>query len=252
MKIEIKGLKKSFGDNMVLKGIDLLIEEGKTTVILGQSGCGKTVLIKHIIGLLRPDAGNIFINGVDITKANRKEFSEILKSFGILFQNAALFDSMTVEENVSFPLVEHTDLPYRKIADIVKEKLAIVGLDGIESLYPSELSGGMRKRVGFARAIALDPKVLIFDEPTTGLDPIMSDTIDNLIIETRNRFDVTSIVISHDIPSTFKIAHRIGMLYKGRVVLYGSPDDFKNTNDPIVRQFLERRADGPLQVAGTT
>jgi phospholipid/cholesterol/gamma-HCH transport system ATP-binding protein len=248
MQIDIKGLKKSFGNNIVLDGIDLRIEDGKTTVIIGQTGCGKSVLIKHIIGLLKPDAGQIIVNGVDITKLKHSEFRNILKDFGVLFQSAALFDSMTVGENVAFPLVEHTDLSQAKIMDIVEEKLAIVGLKGVEGLYPAELSGGMKKRVGLARAIALDPKVLIFDEPTTGLDPVMSDTIDNLIMNTQKHLGVTSIVISHDIPGTFKIAHWIAMLYKGKVVLYGSPDDFKNTQDPIVRQFLERRAEGPLQV----
>ncbi len=248
MQIDIQGLKKSFGNNVVLDGIDLTVEDGKTTVIIGQTGCGKSVLIKHIIGLLKPDAGQIIVNGVDITKLKHAEFINILKNFGVLFQNAALFDSMTVGENVAFPLIEHTDFTQSKIMDIVKEKLAIVGLKGVEGLYPAELSGGMKKRVGLARAIALNPKVLIFDEPTTGLDPVMSDTIDNLIISTQKHLGVTSIVISHDIPGTFKIAHWIAMLYKGRVVLYGSPDDFKNTKDPIVRQFLERRAEGPLQV----
>ena len=248
MQIDIKGLKKSFGANSVLNGIDLTIEDGKTTVIVGQTGCGKSVLIKHIIGLLRPDAGQIIVNGAYITKLKRKEFSDILKNFGVLFQNSALFDSMTVGENVAFPLREHTGLSPSKIMDVVREKLAIVGLKGVEELYPAELSGGMKKRVGLARAIALDPQVLIFDEPTTGLDPVMSDTIDNLILNTQKRLGVTSIVISHDIPGTFKIAHWIAMLYKGKVVLYGSPDDFRNTQDPIVRQFLERRAEGPLQV----
>ncbi|MGB9735363.1 MAG: ABC transporter ATP-binding protein [bacterium] len=248
MQITIKGLKKSFGNNLVLDGIDLNIESGKTTVIIGQTGCGKSVLIKHIIGLLKPDAGEVLVNGVDITKLKRRDFASILRNFGVLFQSSALFDSMTVGENVAFPLIEHTNLPQSKIMEIVKEKLAIVGLKGVEHLYPAELSGGMKKRVGLARAIALDPKVLIFDEPTTGLDPVMSDTIDNLIINTQKHLGVTSIVISHDIPGTFKIAHWIAMLYKGKVVLYGSPDDFKNTKDPIVRQFLERRAEGPLQV----
>jgi phospholipid/cholesterol/gamma-HCH transport system ATP-binding protein len=248
MQIEIKKLKKSFGTNLVLDGIDLTIEDGKTTVVIGQTGCGKSVLIKHIIGLLNPDAGQIIVDGVDITRVTRNEFTDILKNFGVLFQSAALFDSMTTGDNVAFPLREHTKLPENKIMEIVEEKLAIVGLKGVESRYPSELSGGMKKRAGLARAIALDPKVLIFDEPTTGLDPVMSDTIDNLILDTQKRLGVTSIVISHDIPGTFKIAHRIAMLYKGKVVLYGSPDDFKNTKDPIVRQFLERRAEGPLQV----
>jgi phospholipid/cholesterol/gamma-HCH transport system ATP-binding protein len=248
MQIDIKELKKSFGNNVVLDGIDLTIEDGKTTVIVGQTGCGKSVLIKHIIGLLKPDSGQIVVNGVDITRLKHSEFTGILKNFGVLFQSSALFDSMTVGENVAFPLLEHTGLSQAKVMDIVKEKLAIVGLKGVERLYPSELSGGMKKRVGLARAIALDPKVLIFDEPTTGLDPVMSDTIDNLIMNTQKHLGVTSIVISHDIAGTFKIAHWIAMLYKGKVVLYGSPDDFRNTKDPIVRQFLERRAEGPLQV----
>ncbi len=246
--IKIRNLYKSFGDNKVLEDINLDIEEGETTVVIGQSGVGKSVLIKHIMGLLKPDKGAIYVDGDDITKYDSKKMKGYLKRFGILFQNAALFDSMSVGDNVGFPLREHTDLSDKEIRARVAEKLQVVGLTGIEDMFPSELSGGMRKRVGLARAIALDPEIMIFDEPTTGLDPVMSDAIDNLVIETQERLNLTNIVISHDIPGTFKIAHKIAMLYDCRLIEICSPEEFKNSPNPIVQQFLARKAEGPIKI----
>jgi phospholipid/cholesterol/gamma-HCH transport system ATP-binding protein len=246
--IKIRDLSKSFGKNRVLEDINLDIKEGETTVVIGQSGVGKSVLIKHIIGLLKPDKGAIYVDGDDITKYDSKKMKEYLKRFGILFQNAALFDSMSVGENVAFPLREHTNLSNEEIKVKVAEKLHLVGLAGIEDMYPSELSGGMRKRLGLARAIALDPEIMIFDEPTTGLDPVISDAIDNLIIETQKKLNLTNVVISHDIPGTFKIAHKIAMLYDCRLIETGAPEEFKNSPNPIVQQFLARKAEGPMKI----
>jgi len=209
--INLVDIHKSFRNNVVLNGLDLLIEVGKVTVIIGQSGGGKSVLLKHMIGLIRPDKGKVEIDGQDITAFNERQLNEIRKRFGMLFQEAALFDSMTVGQNVAFPLIEHTKLPKSTIREIVSEKLAHVGLRGVEDKMPSELSGGMKKRVGLARAIALEPEIILFDEPTTGLDPIMADAIDQLIVDIQSRLNVTCVVISHDIKGTFKIAHKIAM-----------------------------------------
>lgn len=240
--IKILDLYKSFNGQEVLKGINLEIEDGKTTVILGPSGCGKSVLIKHILRLLLPDSGSIIIDGKDITKIDAKEMNSILKKLGVLFQGGALFDSMTIEENVAFPLCEHKKLSRSEIAEKVRESLLLVGLSGTEKKYPSELSGGMRKRAAMARAIVMEPQILIFDEPTTGLDPITSDQIDNLIIEFNRKLNITNIVISHDIPGTFKIAHKIAMMYSGKIIEEGTPEEFRRSTNPIVRRFLERRA----------
>jgi phospholipid/cholesterol/gamma-HCH transport system ATP-binding protein len=240
--IKIINLYKSFNGQEVLRGINLEIEDGKTTVILGPSGCGKSVLIKHILKLLVPDSGSIIINGEDITKLDARGMNNILRKLGVLFQGGALFDSMTIEENVAFPLYEHKKLAKSEISEKVKESLFLVGLSGTEKKYPSELSGGMRKRAAMARAIVTEPEILIFDEPTTGLDPITSDQIDNLIIEFNRRFNITNIVISHDIPGTFKIAHKIAMMYSGKIIEEGTPEEFRRSRNPVVRQFLERRA----------
>jgi phospholipid/cholesterol/gamma-HCH transport system ATP-binding protein len=246
--INLVDIHKSFGTNAVLDGLNLNIETGKVTVIIGQSGSGKSVLLKHIIGLIRPDKGKIEIDGQDITTFNDRQLNEIRKRFGMLFQEAALFDSMTVGQNVAFPLVEHSGLSKRDIKEIVNEKLSHVGLRGVEDKMPSELSGGMKKRVGLARAIALEPEIILFDEPTTGLDPIIADAIDQLIIDTQNRLNVTCVVISHDIQGTFKIAHKIAMLYKGTIIEYGTPEEIKKSSNPVLKQFLEGAAEGPIQV----
>jgi len=246
--INLVDIHKSFRNNVVLNGLDLLIEVGKVTVIIGQSGGGKSVLLKHMIGLIRPDKGKVEIDGQDITAFNERQLNEIRKRFGMLFQEAALFDSMTVGQNVAFPLIEHTKLPKSTIREIVSEKLAHVGLRGVEDKMPSELSGGMKKRVGLARAIALEPEIILFDEPTTGLDPIMADAIDQLIVDIQSRLNVTCVVISHDITGTFKIAHKIAMLYQGKIIEYGTPEEIKNGRNPILKQFLEGKMEGPIRV----
>jgi phospholipid/cholesterol/gamma-HCH transport system ATP-binding protein len=222
----------------VLDNLNLEIEPQKITFIIGQSGGGKSVLLKHIIGLMKPDSGRIFIGDKDIAKLREKELNTVRKNFGMLFQDAALFDSMTVGENIAFPLKEHTRLPNHEIKKIIEAKLLQVGLKGISHKMPSELSGGMRKRVGLARAIALDPKIILFDEPTTGLDPIMRDAIDNLIVRTHQQTGATCIVISHDIESTFKIAHKVAMLYKGSIIEYGSPEEIKTSSNSVVGRFI--------------
>lgn len=237
-KIEIIGLKKSFSDNQVLKGINLSVDEGEICVILGASGSGKSVLIKHIIGLLRPDEGSIIVKGIDISKLNEKELNEIRKSFGMVFQNSALFDSMTVFENVAFPLIEHTKLSEREIKERVREKLNILGLYNVEEKYPAELSGGMKKRVGLARAVILNPEIILYDEPTTGLDPITTMTVNEMILEARQKFNVTSIVISHDIGSAFMIADKIAFLHNGVIIVQGKPDVIRESEDENLKRFL--------------
>ena len=246
--IKLIDVYKSFGKQSVLKGVDLEIEDGRTTVIIGKSGGGKSVLLKHIIGLLKPDSGQVLIDGVDITKLNEKGLNEIRKKFGMLFQEAALFDSMTVGENVAFPLREHTKLPEKEITEIVADRLRAVGLTGIEQKLPSELSGGMRKRVGLARAIALHPQIVLFDEPTTGLDPVMTEAINQLIVETQNKLQFTCVVISHDLGSIFKISDKIAMLYEGEIIAYGGPDEIKSSPNPVIVQFLSGSTVGPIKI----
>jgi phospholipid/cholesterol/gamma-HCH transport system ATP-binding protein len=240
--IEIKNLKKSFGDHKVLKGINLNIEKGKTTAVIGASGCGKSVLLKLIIGLLKADEGEILIDGEDIIKLNEKDLYKIRDKFGFLFQGAALFDSMTVAENIGLGLSENTDMPQSEIDKTVSEKLELVDLEGTQNLKPAALSGGMKKRVGLARALAVNPEFMLYDEPTTGLDPITSDSIDNLIysLSKNPKLHVTSIVVTHDIFSVYKIADTIAMIDDGVIHFEGTPDEIRNTNDPIVQEFLER------------
>jgi len=237
-KISIRGLKKRFGDNEVLKNINLDVYEGEICVILGASGSGKSVLIKHIIGLLRPDEGSIFVRGIDITRLSEKEMNEVRKSFGMVFQNSALFDSMTVYENVAFPLIEHTKLKESEIREKVREKLNILGLYDIEEKYPAELSGGMKKRVGLARAVILNPEIVLYDEPTTGLDPITTMTVNEMILNARKKFNITSIVISHDIGSAFMIADKIAFLYNGVIIEQGPPQYIKEAKDENLQRFL--------------
>jgi len=236
--IEVEDLHKSFKGEEVLRGISLKILRGKITVILGKSGVGKSVLLKHFIGLLKPDRGRVFVDGMDITALPPPELRKVREKFGMLFQSAALFDSMTVFENVAFPLVEHTSYDRNKIREIVLNKLALVGLHGVEDKMPSELSGGMRKRVGLARAIALEPEILLYDEPTTGLDPVMARSVDNLIIETQERLKITSVVISHDIMSALEIADTVVMLDKGKVIFEGKRDEFMSCSHPAVVEFM--------------
>ena len=245
---ELKAVHKSFGEYKIHKGIDIQVRKNAITYIIGPSGTGKSVLLKQMCGLMPPTKGDVLVDGKSIVGLKGKELLDIRKKFGILFQNAALFDSMTVFENVAFPLVEHTKLTKKQIHDIVIEKLRLVGLRDVEKKMPSELSGGMRKRVGLARAIALEPQIILYDEPTTGLDPIMCDVVDNLIHDTQKELDITSVVISHDIDSALKIADYMAMLYDGKVVLFGTPDEFKSTDNPYVRQFLSASMEGPIKV----
>ncbi|MGE4498664.1 MAG: ABC transporter ATP-binding protein [Deferribacterales bacterium] len=246
--IELKDVHKSFGEYKIHKGINIQVHKNAVTYIIGPSGTGKSVLLKQMCGLMPPTKGDVLVDGKSIVGLKGKELLELRKKFGILFQNAALFDSMTVFENVAFPLREHTKLNKKQIHDIVIEKLRLVGLRDIENKLPSELSGGMRKRVGLARAIALEPEIILYDEPTTGLDPIMCDVVDNLISDTQKELNITSVVISHDIDSALKIADYIAMLYDGKVVLFGTPDEFKSTDNPYVRQFLSASMEGPIKV----
>jgi len=247
-KIRVVGLMKSFGGKQVLRGVDLDVFEGETLVILGGSGSGKTVLIKCIIGLIDPDAGEIYVKDREITGLGEKEMNEVRKRFGMLFQGAALFDSMTVWENVGFGLRSQRRLRDAEIRRIAKEKLELLGLKGVEERMPVELSGGMKKRVGLARAIATEPEILLYDEPTTGLDPILADAINDLIMKTKEKLTVTSIVITHDLRSAYKIADRIAMLYQGKIIEVGSPAEIQNSGNPIVQQFIQGRSEGPISL----
>lgn len=239
--IEISNLYKKFGSKEVLKGINLNIEKGETTVIIGRSGCGKSVLIKHIVGLLQPDKGYVKVEGKLVSELNEKELYELRKKFGFLFQGAALFDSMTVEENVGLSLMESTLKPDADtIRDIVNKKLSVVELSGINNLKPAELSGGMKKRVGLARALVTNPDYILYDEPTTGLDPIMSDSIDMLIQELSVKLNVTSIVVTHDMQSVKNVADKVAMIHEGIVYFTGTPDELLKSKDPVVIDFIKR------------
>ena len=237
--IEIIDLHKSFGENKVLTGINLTVPAGSTLVILGGSGSGKTVCMKHMIGLLKPDSGKVMVDGEDLVPFGPQELERVRRKFGMVFQFAALFDSMTVYENVSFPLREHLKMPEEQMREIVRAKLDIVGLKNVEEKYPADLSGGMRKRVGLARAIVLDPKIVLYDEPTTGLDPITTDYVDEMILEAKQKLGVTSVVISHDIASAFKVADNIAFLSHGVIVDQGHPSKLRHSQHPAVKVFLQ-------------
>lgn len=245
--IIIENLQKSFKNNNVLRGVDLEIKKGESMVIIGGSGSGKSVLLKLIIGILKPDKGRIIIDGVDMTTLDEKGLYRIRTKFGMLFQGAALFDSLKVGENVAFALREHTKMTDAEIKGRVAEKLKIVGLSGIENLRISELSGGMKKRVGLARALAINPEILLYDEPTTGLDPIMADVINNLIVRVRSTLDVTEVAITHDMVSAYKIADRIAMLYEGKIIQVGAPKEIQESENPVVRQFITGSSEGPIK-----
>lgn len=237
-KIAVVGLWKSFGGKEVLRGVDLEVAASESFVIVGGSGAGKSVLVKHLIGLIRPDRGRILVDGLDLTTADSATSLSVRRKFGMSFQEGALFDSMTVYENIAFPLRRHTRMSEDEVADRVRECLGLVHLEGVESKMPSELSGGMRRRVGFARAIAHKPEVLLFDEPNTGLDPITSGAIDRVIVEMRERLPVTMVTITHAMDSAFRIADRIAMLREGRIVAVAAPDEFRSLPDPYVQKFL--------------
>lgn len=259
--IEIDGVKKAFDGNPVLRGVDLVVPEGKTVVVLGLSGCGKSTLLKHIIGLLKPDEGRILVEGTDIANAGPSEIEAIRWRFGMVFQGAALLQSLTVSENVSLPLVERRRmLPHREhrrlpedltdeaIARRVEEKLALVGLAGAGGKMPAELSGGMRKRAGLARAIVHEPEILLYDEPTTGLDPIICRHVDDLIIDMREKLGVSSVVISHDIEGAKRVGDVVALLHEGEIIEKGPPEEFFESSNPMVRQFIEGRSEGPIKV----
>jgi phospholipid/cholesterol/gamma-HCH transport system ATP-binding protein len=250
--MEVVGLFKAFGDQAVLKGVDLTIATGKVTVIIGGSGSGKSVLVKHLVGLLRPDSGQVKLHGRDLFAMPPDELLKARRQFGMLFQAGALFDSMTVYENIAFPLREHRHLPRQEERDLVHARLAELNLFNVDHKYPAELSGGMKKRVALARATILDPEIIIYDEPTTGLDPMMISQVDDMIAETQERHNVTSVVISHDMASTFRIAHSIAMLYEGRIVEVGSPEEFRSSSNEVVRKFIFVSGTGPLQAATPT
>lgn len=246
--ITLRNVHKSFGLQKVLDGLDLDIPEGKITAIIGPSGEGKSVLLKHLIGLLQPNEGTVEVDGESIVNLRRSELNRIREKFGMLFQNVALFDSMTVFENVAFPLEEKTPFSKEEIRGKVLAALEDVGLKNIENKFPDELSGGMKKRVGLARAVVLNPKIILFDEPTTGLDPIIKRAIHQLIKETHAKFGFTAVIVSHDIPEIFDVAQNVAMLFRGKILQHGTPDDIIGSDHPAIRQFISGSLDGPIQM----
>ena len=244
--ISLQNLWKSFDRRQVLQDMSIDVEKGESLVIVGGSGTGKSVTLKHIIGLLKPDRGRVIIDGHDLTAMKDVELNQFRRRFGMSFQEGALFDSMSVFENIAFPLRRHTKMSEKEIRDRVDECLEDVHLHNVSKKRPSELSGGMRRRVGFARAISLKPEILLFDEPTTGLDPVISDVIAELIEEMDVKLGTTTVTITHDMKVAFKIADRVAMLYQGRIIEEGTPEEFQRSKNPIVEQFIEGRAQGPL------
>jgi phospholipid/cholesterol/gamma-HCH transport system ATP-binding protein len=248
-KVELRGIKKRFGSKIVLDGLDLTLGRGESVVVIGGSGTGKSVMIKCVLGILKPDAGQVFVDGKDVTRLRGRARETVLRQFGMLFQGAALFDSLPVWENVAFGLIQGHGVSRRKAKDVAIEKLARVGLaPDVGMLSPAELSGGMQKRVGLARAIAADPQIIFFDEPTTGLDPIMADVINDLIINTVKRVGATTLSITHDMVSARKIADRIAMLYKGKIIWQGPTAEIDSSGNPYVEQFIHGRAEGPIKM----
>ncbi len=244
--IEIKGISKSFNSHRVLNNFSLNVQRGSTLVVIGRSGCGKSVMLKHIMRLIRPDSGQVLIEGRDIWKSGEKELFALRKRMNMVFQGGALFDSLTVGENVGFELIEHASISEEELFDQVEESLSLVGLSGISNLMPSELSGGMKKRVALARAVCTRPEILLYDEPTTGVDPITADSINELIVALHDKLKVTSIVVTHDMKSAYKTADRIAMLYQGQIIAEGTPSEIQNTGHEIVHQFINGLARGPI------
>jgi phospholipid/cholesterol/gamma-HCH transport system ATP-binding protein len=244
--ISLQHLYKSFDGRQVLNDMSIDVERGETVVIVGGSGTGKSVTLKHIIGLLKPDKGRVIVDGQDVTAMRERELNGFRRRFGMAFQEGALFDSMSVFDNIAFPLRRHTKMKEAEIRARVEECLEDVHLHGVEKKRPSELSGGMRRRVGFARAISLKPEILLFDEPTTGLDPVISDVVAELICEMDLKLGTTTVTITHDMKVAFKIADRVAMLHKGSIIESGTPEEFQRSANPIVQQFIEGRAEGPL------
>lgn len=246
--IVFKDVTTCLGGKLILDNINLSIDKGETVAVIGLSGTGKSTLLRHIIGLQKPNKGQIFVNGVDITKIKQKELNEIRKKVGMVFQYSALFDSLTCGENVAFGLRQHTKLKNKQIKEVVKEKLMMVGLEKVDDLMPSQLSGGMQKRVGIARAIARDPEIILYDEPTTGLDPIMSSVINNLIKEMSLNLTATSVVVTHDVEHMFTFASKVLMLHLGKIIESGTVQEFKNSKNPIVQQFITGSVEGPIEL----
>lgn len=247
--IDIRSVSKFFNSHKVLNDLSLTINTGETCVIIGRSGCGKSVLLKHIVGILKPDEGSILIDGQEITKFTEVEWNVIRMKIALVFQGGALFDSMTVGENVGFGLIEHQRVAQKELLERVEEALCTVDLCGIANLMPSELSGGMKKRVALARAICIKPEIILYDEPTTGLDPITADSINDLIKSLHDKLKVTSIVVTHDMKSAYKIADRIAMMYQGKIIAEGTPAEIQNTDHPVVHQFINGLAKGPITEA---
>jgi len=245
--IKIENVHKSLGGQAVLRGMDLEIELGETMVIIGRSGSGKSVTLKHIIGLLRPDRGRVTVNGVDVAKLHGRSLFDLRRKFGVLFQSGALINWLSVRDNVQLPLREHTRMRPAEMGRIALSKLELLGMAEHADKMPADLSGGMKKRAALARAVVLDPEIILYDEPTSGLDPIMAGRINELIIDVKRKLGVTSVVVTHDMASAYAVADRIAMLYGGRIVQVGSPDEIKNSSDPVVRQFVEGKSEGPIQ-----
>jgi phospholipid/cholesterol/gamma-HCH transport system ATP-binding protein len=244
--VEVTDLFRKFGKRAVIDGISLTVYRGETLVIMGGSGCGKSTLLRHIIGVMKPTAGSVRIFGNEITTMNDREIDDVRKRFGMLFQSGALLASLTVGENVALPLFQHTDMSAAEVQEVVIQKLQMVGLNGFENLKPAEISGGMRKRVGLARALALDPELLFSDEPTSGLDPIMTAVVDKLTLELTQGEGMTAVVVTHDMTSAFRIATRMIMLGRGRILAQGTPDEIRTHPDPEVQQFINGEPDGPM------
>lgn len=238
--IEVSDLRKSFGDHEVLKGVNLTVRSGETFVIVGPSGCGKSVFLKHIVALLTPDSGTLLVLGQPIHELPPKELMELRRHIGMVFQSSALLNSLTVEENVALGLVEHDKMPIDKIKEIVNEKLQLVEMQDTNNLLPEELSGGMRKRVAVARTLALEPQIILFDEPTVGLDPLLSDNVDRLILDLKERVKCTNIVVTHDLITAFRVADRIGMFHEGKLVAVGEPEEFRKSTNEVVQEFVAR------------